>query len=195
VLHVHDTEYRYTGDADPSIPGGMAAVYRDLVANDARVNQVITDVTAALERGRHCLVLTQWTAHVERFADELRQHGFDPVVLRGGMPTKTRRDALARLQPSPDGPPLLVVATGPFVGEGFDCPALDALFLAAPIAFKGRLVQYVGRILRPYPGKTTAEVHDYHDIDTGVLASSLSKRAPGYLSLGFPDPRKQTPQR
>ena len=79
----------------------------------------------------------------------------------------------------------------PYIGEGFDCPQLDTLFLAAPIAFKGRLVQYVGRVLRPYLGKTTAEVHDYHDIATGVLASSLRKRAPGYTSLGFPDPRGQ----
>jgi hypothetical protein len=54
----------------------------------------------------------------------------------------------------------------------------------------GRLVQYGGRILRPYDGKATAEVHDYHDELTGVLASSLTKRAPGYTSLGFPDPRK-----
>ena len=100
-----------------------------------------------------------------------------------------RRDALARLQPS-DGVPLLVAATGPFVGEGFDCPVLDTLFLAAPIAFKGRLVQYAGRILRAHPGKTSAEVHDYHDINTGILASSLAKRAPGYVSLGFPDPRR-----
>ncbi len=85
---------------------------------------------------------------------------------------------------------MLVVATGPYVGEGFDCPALDTLFLAAPIAFHGRLVQFVGRILRPYQGKQLAEVHDYHDVATGVLAASLAKRAPGYLSLGFPDPRK-----
>ena len=84
---------------------------------------------------------------------------------------------------------MLVVATGPYVGEGFDCPALDTLFLAAPIAFKGRLVQYVGRVLRAAPGKHVVEVHDYHDIDTSVLASSLRKRAPGYTSLGFPDPR------
>jgi superfamily II DNA or RNA helicase len=83
----------------------------------------------------------------------------------------------------------LSVATGPYVGEGFDCPALDTLFLAAPIAFKGRLVQYAGRILRSYPGKATAEVHDYHDVATGVLASSLARRAPGYTSLGFRDPR------
>lgn len=189
VLHVHDTGFRYTGAADPSVPGGMAALYRDLVADDARTTQVISDVAAARERGRHCLVLTQWTAHVERFAEELRRRGLDPVVLRGGMNAKARRIALTRLQPPTGGSPLLVVATGPFVGEGFDCPVLDALFLAAPIAFKGRLVQYVGRVLRPHPGKTTAEVHDYHDIDTGVLASSLAKRAPGYISLGFPDPR------
>jgi superfamily II DNA or RNA helicase len=70
------------------------------------------------------------------------------------------------------------------------CPILDTLFLAAPIAFKGRLVQYASRILRPHPGKTTAEIHDYHDTATGVLASSLAKRAPGYTSLGYPDPRR-----
>jgi superfamily II DNA or RNA helicase len=195
VLHVHETGFRYTGEANPSVPGGMAAIYRDLVADDARATQVIIDVTAALERGRHCLVLTQWTAHVERFAEQLRQRGLDPVVLRGGMSGKARRTALARLQPLTDGSPLLAVATGPFVGEGFDCPALDTLFLAAPIAFKGRLVQYVGRVLRPHPGKKTAEVHDYHDINTGVLASSLAKRAPGYTSLGFPDPRQSASRR
>jgi superfamily II DNA or RNA helicase len=93
-------------------------------------------------------------------------------------------------QLKPDDGPLLVVATGPYVGEGFDCPALDTVFLAAPIAFKGRLVQYVGRILRPYPGKDLVEVHDYHDAGTRVLAASLAKRASGYVSLGFPDPRR-----
>lgn len=55
---------------------------------------------------------------------------------------------------------------------------------------KGRLVQYAGRVLRPFPGKATAEVHDYHDVTTGVLASSLTERAPGYTSLGFHDPRR-----
>lgn len=105
------------------------------------------------------------------------------------MGAKQRAAALAHLERPAADEPLLVVATGPFVGEGFDCPAMDTLFLAAPIAFKGRLVQYVGRILRPYPGKLTAEVHDYHDLREGVLASSLAKRASGYISLGFPDPR------
>ena len=106
-----------------------------------------------------------------------------------GWAPRHRTAALDRLQPQPGQPSLLAVATGSYVGEGFDCAALDTLFLAAPISFKGRLVQYAGRILRPYPGKATAEIHDYHDTATSVLAASLAKRAPGYTSLGFPDPR------
>jgi superfamily II DNA or RNA helicase len=187
---VHPTPFCYTGDADPSVPGGIAAIYKDLAADDARTGQIAADVAEALARGRHCLVLTQWTAHLDKIAHALHDSGSDPVVLRGGMGAKARTAALARLQPDPKGPPLLVVATGPYIGEGFDCPALDTLFLAAPVAFKGRLVQYAGRILRTHPGKTTAEVHDYHDVHTGVLAASLAKRAPGYTSLGFPDPRR-----
>jgi superfamily II DNA or RNA helicase len=188
VLEVHQTGFRYQGDVEPSAPGGITTVYRHLVADQARTAQVVADISAALERGRHCLVLTQWTAHLEAFADALRSKGFAPVVLRGGMGSKARKAANARLAPTGEAP-LLVIATGPYVGEGFDCPVLDTLFLAAPIAFKGRLVQYVGRVLRPHVGKTTAEVHDYHDAATPVLASSLAKRAPGYTSLGFPDPR------
>lgn len=189
-LRVHPTEFCYAGGADPSAPGGIAAIYRDLAADDTRTAQVAEDVCEALARGRHCLVLTQWTAHLERLAAVLRDAGHDPVVLRGGIGAKARTEALSRLQPGPGQPPLLAVATGSYIGEGFDCPALDTLFLAAPISFKGRLVQYAGRILRPFPGKATAEIHDYHDTATSVLASSLAKRAPGYTSLGFPDPRR-----
>ena len=190
VLHLHPTGYRYTGDANPSVPGGITTIYKDLIADEQRTRQVVTDAATALSQGRNCLVLTNWTAHLEKLADGLRAMGHDPVVLRGGMGAEARAAALARLQPQPGGPPLLVVATGPYAGEGFDCPTLDTLFLAAPVAQKGRLVQYAGRILRPYDGKTTAEVHDYHDELTGVLSSSLAKRAPGYTSLGFPDPRR-----
>lgn len=187
---MHPTSFQYTGDADPSAPGGIAAIYRDLVADSARTRQVVDDVVAALGRARHCLVLTQWTKHLELLAAALSDEGRDPVILRGGMGAKARAAAFARLDVQPGGKPLLVVATGPYVGEGFDCPTLDTLFLAAPVAHKGRLVQYAGRILRPHPGKDTAEIHDYYDIATGVIASSLAKRAPGYTSLGFPDPRR-----
>jgi superfamily II DNA or RNA helicase len=189
-LLVHPTQFRYAGEADPSAPGGIAAIYQDLAADSARTAQVVGDVPEALARGRHCLVLTQWLGHLDRLASALRDLGHDPVLLRGGMGANARAAALAQLEPDPAGKPLLVVATGSYIGEGFDCPALDTLFLAAPVAFKGRLVQYAGRILRAYPGKATAEIHDYHDTDTPVLAASLAKRAPGYTSLGFPDPRR-----
>jgi superfamily II DNA or RNA helicase len=190
VLRLHPTSYSYAGPASPSAPGGITAIYKDLITDHQRNRQIVADVTAALSQGRNCLVLTNWTAHLDTLADALRATGHDPVILRGGLGAKDRAAAVARLQRQPDGPPLLAIATGPYAGEGFDCPALDTLFLAAPIAQKGRLVQYAGRILRPYHGKATAEVHDYHDKLTGVLASSLAKRAPGYTSLGFPDPRK-----
>src|SRR5215472_8947414 len=85
VLQVHPTEFCYTGDADPSAPGGSSAVYRDLVADDARTKQVADNVAASLRRGRNCLVLTKWIAHLDRLAGELRERGHDPVVLRGGM--------------------------------------------------------------------------------------------------------------
>lgn len=102
----------------------------------------------------------------------------------------SERSAVDLLATTDDAQPLLVLGTGSYIGEGFDCPKLDTLFLAAPVSFKGRLVPCVGRVIRPYPGKTVATVHDYYDQSTPVLAASLNKRAPGYVSLGFPDPRK-----
>ena len=117
--------YRYDGDADPSRPGGMTTIYRHLAADEQRARQVIADVLAALSKDRNCLVLTNRTSHLEKFAGLLREAGHDPVILRGGMGAKSRAAALARLQRQPGGPPLLVVATGAYAGEGFDCPALD----------------------------------------------------------------------
>lgn len=186
---VHPTRLHLEDRVDLSVPGAFASVHRALAADEARNDQILTDVHDAPARGRHCLVLAQRTAHVDDLATNLADRGLEPVVLKGGMGARQRAAANERLVPSEDGPPLLVIATGHFVGEGFNCPSLDTLFLAGPVSFKGRLIQYAGRILRAYPGKQTAEVHDYHDIETPVLAAALAKRAPGYVSLGFPDPR------
>lgn len=191
VLVVHPTRFRMEEQVDLSAPGAIAGIHRALAADEARNEQILTDVLEAHGRGRHCLVLTQRTAHVDHLAARLAERGVEPVVLKGGMGARARSAANERLVPIVGGPPLLVVATGHFVGEGFDCPALDTLFLAGPVSFKGRLVQYAGRVLRGYPGKQTAEVHDYHDVEMPVLAAALSKRAPGYVSLGFADPRAQ----
>jgi superfamily II DNA or RNA helicase len=139
--------------------------------------------------GRAGGALTNWTAHLDKLADALRGIGRDPVILRGGMGAKARAAALARLPPQPGGLPLLVVATGSYAEEGFGCPALDTLFLAAPVAQKGRLVQYA-RILCPYHGKATAEVHDYHDELTGVLALLTSQACTRLYEPRLPRPHK-----
>jgi superfamily II DNA or RNA helicase len=134
---------------------------------------------------------TSWVDHLNALTERLEAAGKTVTVLRGGMKARDRRQITEQFaNRTPDSDPLLIVGTSSFIGEGFDCPALDTLFLAAPITFKNRLVQYIGRITRPYPGKTTATVHDYHDEYTPVIASSLKKRAPGYTTMGFPDPRK-----
>ena len=191
VLCLHPTKFRYTGQADPSAPGGMAEIYRALIADEARLTQIVADVLAAHTDGANILVLTTWVDHLNEIAERLRNAGKSVVVLSGQMKARERREVSEQLaNHTADTEPLLIVGTSSFIGEGFDCPALDTLFLAAPITFKNRLVQYVGRITRPHPAKTTATVHDYHDELTPVIASSLRKRAPGYTKLGFPDPRK-----
>ena len=193
VLHLHPTQFRYTGDADPSAPGGMAEIYRALIADEARLDQVIADVLTAHAGGANILVLTTWIDHLNAITERLRAAGKTVIVLSGQMKARQRREITEQLADHIQGThPLLIVGTSSFIGEGFDCPALDTLFLTAPITFKNRLIQYVGRITRPHRGKTTAIVHDYHDELTPVLASSLRKRALGYIKMSFPDPRTLT---
>lgn len=190
MLHVHETAFRYAGDADPSAPGGMAAIYRGLVADDDRIAQVIDDVTAALKRGP-----TLSGAHPVDGARRAACRGTLPPGARSGRAARRYGCQGAARSPCQGGTRAGVAAVGRRHGPvrrgrtRLSHPRYTQ-FLAAPIAFKGRLVQYVGRIVRAHPGKTSAEVHDYHDIHTRVLASSLAKRAPGYTSLGCPDPRK-----
>ncbi len=83
----------------------------------------------------------------------------------------------------------MLVATGSYLGEGFDWPELDTLFLAFPLAFKGRVVQYVGRLLRTHEGKHHVELHDYVDIRIPVLDRMHTKRLPAYATLGFDVPK------
>ncbi|MFF2300796.1 DEAD/DEAH box helicase family protein [Arthrobacter sp. NPDC058127] len=191
-LKLHRTSYTYAGAADPSEPGGISAIYKDLIANEVRLQQIYDDVMAAYEQNSRILLLTTWKAHLDSFRSRFEAAGLNPVVFTGAMKAKERQAAVDLLADADDAQPLLVLGTGSYIGEGFDCPKLDTLFLAAPVSFKGRLVQYVGRVIRPYPGKAVATVHDYFDESTPVLAASLNKRAPGYVSLGFPDPRKMT---
>lgn len=191
VLHLHPTRFRYAGDADPAAPGGIAEIYRALVADQDRLDQVVADVLTAHRSGGNVLVLTTWIGHLEAITRRIGEAGAPVIVLSGQIKARERREITKRLANyDTNEPPLLIVATSSFIGEGFDCPALDTLFLAAPVTYKNRLIQYIGRITRTHPGKATATVHDYHDELTPVIASSLRKRAPGYVKMGFTDPRK-----
>ena len=146
---------------------------------------ICDNVGEAVKGGRNCLVLTQWTEHITQLRASLIRRGLTPLVLQGGMGKKARIAVLSQLQQQSQDGGALLLATGSFLGEGFDFPPLDTLFLAFPIAFKGRVVQYVGRVLRPVPGKDTVEVHDYVDELVPVLERMHRKRLPGFTSLGF----------
>jgi len=184
TLYVHETAFTCT-ELDATSPSAVAEVQRALVADERRNAQIVADVEDAIGRGRNCLVLTRRVAHLEVLAGLLTAHGHRPLVMQGGMPAAARRSAVDRLDEARAGDGVLVIGTAPFVGEGFDAPVLDTLFLAAPISFDGLLVQCAGRVVRAAPGKDMAEVHDYHDPAVPLIAGSLRRRMPGYRALGF----------
>ena len=118
-------------------------------------------------------------------AEGLVQAGILPVVFEGTLGKKERKAHLANIDETPRDKPLVVIATGQYLGEGFDCPQMDTLFLAFPVAFKGKLVQYVGRILRSFEGKDRVLVYDYADLQVPVLRGMHIKRIRAYKSLEF----------
>jgi superfamily II DNA or RNA helicase len=168
-------------------PAGTSiqSVFRGLVEDGDRTRLICADVAAAVRAGRNCLVLSQWTEHIARLGALLKELGIEADVLQGGVGKKARRVITDRLAAARSGDGVVLLATGSFLGEGFDCPPLDTLFLAFPIAFRGRLVQYVGRVLRPLGDKLRVEVHDYVDARVPVLARMHAKRLAAYASLGF----------
>ena len=159
-------------------------VFRAMIGNEARNALIVRDVLEALGRGRRCLILSQWKEHCQLLAHALTEKGKTPFILNGGMGKKERVAIVKAIQETPPDQDLIVVATGQYLGEGFDCPQLDALFLTFPISFKGKLVQYTGRVLREIPGKTDAEIYDYEDSQVPVLKRMYSRRCKTYKSLG-----------
>jgi superfamily II DNA or RNA helicase len=131
TLQVHPTGVTLRGDIDGEVPGLLTSIIVPaLVVDPQRNAQICDDVAAALREGRNCLVLTGRTDHVDRLAGALRTRGCQPVTLYGGLKPKERLAALDRLASTPaGGAPLLVVATDRYIGEGFDCPRLDTVFL------------------------------------------------------------------
>jgi hypothetical protein len=159
--------------------------YSDIVVNEMRNQLIIDDIARSHEAGRNCLVLTERTAHVEILSNTLVKRIPDVISVTGGMGTKETRKTMAKIANTPFDRPLTLVATGKYIGEGFDEPRLDTLFLAMPISWKGTLQQYAGRLHRLFDGKNEVQVYDYVDIHVRMLEKMYNKRFVGYASIGY----------
>lgn len=139
----------------------------------------------ALEEKRSPIILTERMEHLEHFAARLRSFTRHLVVLHGRMKPKERRQALEDLTKIPEDEERLLLATGRYIGEGFDDARLDTLFLALPVSWKGTLVQYTGRLHRVHAGKNEVRIYDYVDQNVPVLVKMFERRLRGYKAIGY----------
>lgn len=182
-VRLRETGFQLPSRQDDGRSLSMPAIYAMLAGDEGRNALIVGDVLAALKAGRHPVVLTERRDHLERLRGCLEGSVPNLVVLRGGMNAGERRAADAAMQAN-DGA-RLVLATGRYLGEGFDDPRLDTLFLTLPISWEGTLAQYVGRLHREHQGKSEVVVHDYIDAAVPVLTRMAAKRQAGYRSLGY----------
>jgi len=160
-------------------------ITQELSEDKVRNEFIIEDVKAAIQNGRTPLVLTTRTIHVKVLVQMLIPFADHVIQLVGANSAKEKRLALQELQSIPTSESLVIVATGKYVGEGFDYPRLDTLFLTMPIAWKGNVEQYAGRLHREYEGKTVVCIYDYVDIHVPLCDSMYRKRLKGYSRAGY----------
>ncbi len=160
-------------------------LYSEIAQNGIRNQQIVHDVIKSHENGRNCIILTDRIIHVEILAKELRENIPDVLVLTGGMGAKETREILKQIVDTPFDQPLTLVATGKYIGEGFDEPRLDTLFLTMPISWKGTLQQYAGRLHRLFENKKEVQIYDYVDIHVKMLEKMYHKRLSGYAGIGY----------
>jgi superfamily II DNA or RNA helicase len=164
----------------------ITQIYSALVEDDSRNRQIADDVLDAVNAGRTPIILTQRTEHVSVLAELLKnQCKAHVITLIGADSTKLKHATMETLANVPPDEQLIIIATGKYIGEGFDYPRLDTLFLVSPIAWKGTLAQYAGRLHRDYPGKQDVIVYDYVDIHIPVLEQMYHKRLTGYAQIGY----------
>ena len=178
VHQLHDTLPRQLVRAEerPKI----SDAYRWIMENTQRTGRIIEGILSCLKESKHPIVLTERREHAEAINSILLEKGVDSVVLKGGMRAVERKKVDERLPTAQ-----VVVATGKYVGEGFDLPRLDTLFLAMPIAWKGSLAQYAGRIHRESDGKERVTIHDYVDCSLPMLQRMFNKREKSYKAMGY----------
>ena len=175
------TSYRSITDDKQSI----TTLYQLLSEDEIRNTLIVEDVCKAVETGRTPIILTNRTAHVTILAEKVRDKVKNVVTLTGTGSTKEKRETLQHLHEISKEEPLAIVATGKYVGEGFDCPRLDTLFLALPVSWKGLVAQYAGRLHRENDGKKDVRIYDYIDIHEPVCDNMYRKRLKGYASIGY----------
>jgi len=163
----------------------IATLYKYLSEDEIRNNLIVEDICKAVNTRRTPIILTNRTAHVSVLAGKLKATIKNVISLTGAGTTREKREAMQRLQTIPDSEQLVIVATGKYIGEGFDYPRLDTLFLALPISWKGLLAQYAGRLHREYEGKKDVRIYDYIDIHEPICDSMYRKRLKGYAAIGY----------
>ena len=163
----------------------IATLYKYLSEDEIRNNLIVEDICKAVNTRRTPIILTNRTVHVSVLAEKLKATIKNVISLTGAGTTREKREAMQRLQTIPDSEQLVIVATGKYVGEGFDYPRLDTLFLALPISWKGLLTQYAGRLHREYEGKKDVRIYDYIDIHEPICDSMYRKRLKGYAAIGY----------
>ena len=146
---------------------------------------ICEEIAQAVAEGRSPLVLTERNEHLDRFERALSASVPHVVVLRGGMGKKQRRAAAERLAAIPSEEGRVILATGRYIGEGFDDPRLDTLFLTLPVSWRGTIAQYVGRLHRLFDGKREVRVYDYADLNVPMLARMFDRRCRGYEAVGY----------
>lgn len=160
-------------------------IYAALVNDVSRNELIAADIVRAIESGRCPLLLTGRTEHLQYFAAKLAGVAKHVFVLKGGMGKKQRRAIASALASVPENESRVILATGSYIGEGFDDARLDTLFLAMPISWKGTLQQYVGRLHRLHDNKRFVQVYDYVDNYVLMLARMYERRLKGYAAIGY----------
>jgi len=160
-------------------------IYASLVVHEGRNNLIFDDLLKVLEEHRSPLVLTERTEHLDLLADRLKGFARNVIVLRGGMGKKQRQAVYDRIAVIPDDEERVILATGRYIGEGYDDARLDTLFLVMPISWKGTLQQYAGRLHRHHDKKREVRIYDYVDVHVPMLMRMYEKRLKGYSSMGY----------
>ncbi|QQK79621.1 DEAD/DEAH box helicase family protein [Salicibibacter cibi] len=160
-------------------------MYDEISNDDHRNNIILNDVIKALDRGRSPLILTERREHMANLEDKFNKVTKNTIVLMGGLKTTEEQERLKQLQELPTNEERLIIATGKYIGEGFDDERLDTLFLTMPISWKGTLQQYIGRLQRKSIIKDSIEVYDYVDHHESLLQNMFEKRSKEYKALGF----------